>query len=1224
MTVNSFCRLTLLGLGLILFSRSAFAQKKEYQGLLWEITGNGLKKPCYLYGTMHVSNKVAFHLTDSFFTGLRGADVIALESDPGTWMDEMMDPEYPRNRMYRYGNYNMGNGFYEKAFFIDYPKKSELTRLFNDQNEMLNGMLYRMSPMAENYQENTYLDLFIYQTGKKDKKIVTNLENFDETMRLYKKALKPAKGEKRNYGYSKLAKKGVDSYEVLEDAYRKGDLDMIDSLNTITAPTKHYRKYFLDQRNEIMAGHMDSIMKSGKSLFTAVGAAHLPGDMGMINLLRKMGYNVRAVNGSVTKASMGVKDKIEKNYLSLSYGTRYPSDSSFQVDMPGKLYEMPGGGDRRLYMYPEMINGGYFTVVRIKTYGALNGKSPEYITSSIDSMLYENVPGKIVRRSTIKSNTGYPGFDILTRTRSGDNLRYKIFVSPQEIFVFMVGGRGDYARKKEVEKFFSSIRFSGKNSGEWKKINYPSASYEIEMPGTVLRDKPKFGLQNEKVTAYEAGDSAYYMLIKASLHDLQYIEEDTFELGRLAESFAEQLNYTLEKKTLTSFSGYPAMDIALKGNTVDKEMVGKIVIQGSHYYMVATTASSDISRKRFLNSFRLQDVKYIDTFVDKVDSNVYARVTYPQKPKEESASELDDYREYALYRDEDEEDKSYEGENTNETYHSDASDENITVTYTRFHKYYSIQKDSFWKEQVNRLVETNNLIIKSKTLTEKDGVSEMNLLLTDTGSIRAVRVRLIQKDGVFYRIGTLTDTLTEPSLWVKTFFTNFTPIDSVMGQSPFADKTALFLKDLQSGDTTLRKQALNSINVFSSGFDKKHAPELMKYMKTDAFKKLSLDKKLQFIPVLSNVKDQSSITLLRQLYAGASDSVAQQIAILRTLGWQQTEKSAAAFIDLLNMETPLTSEEDEISSLFYPFSDSLPLAKKLYPGLLEYTTYPEYKSEVYTLLASLVDSGYVKKEVYAASKRRILKEANEELRRQFASEEKENMEDYEDYGMYTDDYSEDDEYANQYNYGNLAIYNYTVLLVPYYNEPAVKAYFDKLKRSQDKALRLSTSILLLRHNLPVHDSVWASYAKDESWRLRLYGDLKDVKRLDKFPDSSKTQLSFARAALNGSADKKDTLEYIGKRYVQNKYDKGYVYFFKRKMKDTENDWKLEYVGLQPEDTTQVSTSLEYTARYGHQVSGDEKEINEEINKIVKDLTMAGRKRVSLSSSGNRYDYYYDY
>ncbi len=68
---------------------SAKAKNKKYPSLLWEITGNGLKKPSYLFGTMHVSSKMAFHLADSFYLGIRNADVVALETNPESWQEDM-------------------------------------------------------------------------------------------------------------------------------------------------------------------------------------------------------------------------------------------------------------------------------------------------------------------------------------------------------------------------------------------------------------------------------------------------------------------------------------------------------------------------------------------------------------------------------------------------------------------------------------------------------------------------------------------------------------------------------------------------------------------------------------------------------------------------------------------------------------------------------------------------------------------------------------------------------------------------------------------------------------------------------------------------------------------------------------------------------------------------------------------------------------------------------
>src|SRR5882757_5059089 len=62
---------------------------KKYPSLLWEISGNGLKKPSHLFGTMHVSSKMVFQLADSFYLGIHDADVVALETNPESWQEDM-------------------------------------------------------------------------------------------------------------------------------------------------------------------------------------------------------------------------------------------------------------------------------------------------------------------------------------------------------------------------------------------------------------------------------------------------------------------------------------------------------------------------------------------------------------------------------------------------------------------------------------------------------------------------------------------------------------------------------------------------------------------------------------------------------------------------------------------------------------------------------------------------------------------------------------------------------------------------------------------------------------------------------------------------------------------------------------------------------------------------------------------------------------------------------
>lgn len=119
-----------------------FSQQK-YQNLLWEISGNGLEKSSYLYGTMHVSKKVAFRLDDVFFEVLDKSECVALESDPTTWLDfnyeNMTLGQQNNSRSYR-------SDFYTQLFELSSPDEIMVRSAIRFDNNIINGYLYRKDP----------------------------------------------------------------------------------------------------------------------------------------------------------------------------------------------------------------------------------------------------------------------------------------------------------------------------------------------------------------------------------------------------------------------------------------------------------------------------------------------------------------------------------------------------------------------------------------------------------------------------------------------------------------------------------------------------------------------------------------------------------------------------------------------------------------------------------------------------------------------------------------------------------------------------------------------------------------------------------------------------------------------------------------------------------------------------------------------------------------------
>ena len=176
-------------------------KEKKYPSLLWEITGNGLKKPSYLIGTMHVSSKIAFNLPDSFYIALRSAQMVALETNPETWQEDMS--KYDLTEGYEYGQMGYKGFSAAPSEYLSintlkfYKYENKIERSLFSSPSTINNLLYRSyGNESSDFEEDTYLDMYIFQCGKKWGKKIAGVEDYGESMRLMAEAYKDAAKEK--------------------------------------------------------------------------------------------------------------------------------------------------------------------------------------------------------------------------------------------------------------------------------------------------------------------------------------------------------------------------------------------------------------------------------------------------------------------------------------------------------------------------------------------------------------------------------------------------------------------------------------------------------------------------------------------------------------------------------------------------------------------------------------------------------------------------------------------------------------------------------------------------------------------------------------------------------------------------------------------------------------------------------------------------------------------
>lgn len=141
------------------------------------------------------------------------------------------------------------------------------------------------------------MEQLIMEEAKKHEKEIKGLETLSFQAGLLD-SIPYALQAKQLVNYIDSAATGTDEtkeFNVLLDAYKKEDLDKLEELTRESdVGLSRYTDILLYNRNRNWVKQLNSLMQ-GKSLVIAVGAGHLPGEQGVINLLKKEGYNVTPI-----------------------------------------------------------------------------------------------------------------------------------------------------------------------------------------------------------------------------------------------------------------------------------------------------------------------------------------------------------------------------------------------------------------------------------------------------------------------------------------------------------------------------------------------------------------------------------------------------------------------------------------------------------------------------------------------------------------------------------------------------------------------------------------------------------------------------------------------------------------------------------------------------------------------------------------------------------------
>lgn len=276
-----------LGLLTALFGN---AQKLE-KSLLWKITGNGLKEPSYLFGTIHATCDA--NLDEKTIKALKETNQLFLELD--------MDDKSMQMQMLKFMKMNNNEKLStllttEEFNIVDEFLKKNMNmsaKMFDSYKPFLVSSMLLPKMLDCDFQS---IESQLMNISKEQGEEIFGLEKMEDQMKVFdaipyqvqaNELLKTAKGD--------LKKDKEEFYKLLE-IYKNKDIEqmlvaMDESDNKISSENQDI---LLNNRNK---NWIPIITKAAsmRPTFFGVGAGHLAGEKGVIKLLRKEGYTVEPI-----------------------------------------------------------------------------------------------------------------------------------------------------------------------------------------------------------------------------------------------------------------------------------------------------------------------------------------------------------------------------------------------------------------------------------------------------------------------------------------------------------------------------------------------------------------------------------------------------------------------------------------------------------------------------------------------------------------------------------------------------------------------------------------------------------------------------------------------------------------------------------------------------------------------------------------------------------------
>jgi hypothetical protein len=270
------------------FSGWNVSQSQESGSLLWKVSGNGLEKPSYLFGTIHIRDNRVFDLPDSVLPKIAECSAMAIEMIPDNPMEAlkyvMMDSTTLEQLL--------GKMDYDLLMnYLDRNNLAPMKLMFARMKPLFISSMITETKISKDRAQP--LDLYLLDEAKKSGKKTFGVETLKEQVSAIDAIPLKEQAKMLMESITDTAK-GDSLLPRMIELYVLQDMEGVLKLMNESEMSDNIETALLTKRNIVMAERIDSAARVQNTFF-AIGTAHLPGTEGVIALLRARGFSVTPV-----------------------------------------------------------------------------------------------------------------------------------------------------------------------------------------------------------------------------------------------------------------------------------------------------------------------------------------------------------------------------------------------------------------------------------------------------------------------------------------------------------------------------------------------------------------------------------------------------------------------------------------------------------------------------------------------------------------------------------------------------------------------------------------------------------------------------------------------------------------------------------------------------------------------------------------------------------------